>query len=117
MRGTGTPARLSSSLAFYTQRVYLREEIEASFGILGVRNSITFTAFYAESSNISADALAFLPDASSSPTAFDERGFGVRADHKLDAVHHAQRERRTHRFAPEWSRPARRAATTISRLR
>jgi uncharacterized protein (PEP-CTERM system associated) len=83
MRGTGTPAALSNSLAFYTQRVYLREAIQASFGILGVRNSITFTAFYVESSNISADVLAFLPDAFLFADRFDERGFSVRADHKL----------------------------------
>ena len=75
VRGSGTPATLSSSLAFYTQRVYLREAIEASFGILGVRNSITFTAFYARGSNISADALAFLPDAFLFADRFDERGF------------------------------------------
>lgn len=83
VRGSGTPATLSSSLAFYTQRVYLREGIEASFGILGVRNSITFTAFYAENSNISADALAFLPDAFLFARRFDERGFAARFDHKL----------------------------------
>jgi uncharacterized protein (PEP-CTERM system associated) len=83
MRGTGTPATLSGSLAFYTQRVYLRERIEASFGILGVRNSITFTAFYGENTNISADALAFLPDAFLFADRLDERGFSVRADHKL----------------------------------
>ena len=83
VRSTGTPATLSSSLAFYTQRVYLREGIEASFSILGVRNSITFTAFYSENSNISADALAFLPDAFLFADRFDERGFRARADHKL----------------------------------
>jgi uncharacterized protein (PEP-CTERM system associated) len=85
MRGSGTPATLSSSLAFYTQRVYLREAIEASFGILGVRNSITFTAFYAENSNISADVI-FLPDAFLFANRFDERGFIARFDHKLTPV-------------------------------
>ena len=86
LRVTGTPATLSSSLAFYTQRVYLREAIEASFAILGVRNSITFTAFYRENSNISASALAFLPDAFLFADRFDERGFGARFDHKLTPI-------------------------------
>ena len=83
LRTTGIPATLSSSLAFYTQRVYLREGVEASFGILGVRNSITFTAFYRENTNISASALAFLPDAFLFADRFDERGFVARVDHKL----------------------------------
>jgi uncharacterized protein (PEP-CTERM system associated) len=82
-RATGTPASLTNSLAFYTQRVYVREFVEASFAIIGVRNSITFTAFAADNSEISADALGALPDALLFATRIKHHGFGAHADHRL----------------------------------
>jgi uncharacterized protein (PEP-CTERM system associated) len=83
MRASGTPASLSNSLAFYTQRVYVREGVDASFAILGARNSIAFTAFAVESSDISADALGVLPDALLLARRIKQRGFGVSASHRL----------------------------------
>ena len=83
MRNSGTPAFLNSSLSFYTERVFLREAVDASFGILGVRNSITFSAFYAENTEISPDAAALFPDGFLFGERFTQKGFGVRADHKL----------------------------------
>lgn len=83
VRATGTPAFLGSSLAFFTEQIYLREGVDAAFTLLGVRNSISFTAFYAENTKISADAVGALPDAFLLGEQFTQRGFGVRADHKL----------------------------------
>lgn len=83
LRSTGAPAFLSTSLAFFTQRVYLREGVDASFAILGARNTITFTAFRAENTPLAADAAAIVPDAFALVDRFTQRGFGAHADHKL----------------------------------
>ena len=80
---SGTPESLANSLAFYTQRVYLREGVDASFAIIGKRNSIAFTAFAAENSDISADALGLLPDAILLARKVKQRGFGTYAQHNL----------------------------------
>lgn len=83
MRAHGTPEFLSNSLAFYTQRVYLREGVDASFAIVGIRSSIAFTAFAAENSGISADLLGALPDVLLFANRFKEHGFGANAVHRL----------------------------------
>jgi uncharacterized protein (PEP-CTERM system associated) len=82
-RTTGTPAFLSTPIAFYTQQVYLQEGVNASFAILGLRNSITFTAFAGENSQISADALGILPDALFTARVIKQRGFATYVEHKL----------------------------------
>jgi uncharacterized protein (PEP-CTERM system associated) len=82
-RSTGTPQFLSGSIAFYTQQVFLNEQVDASFAIIGARNSITFTGFVSEGTQISADALGILPDALSAATVIRQRGFGVYVDHKF----------------------------------
>ena len=80
---TGTPAFLASSLAFYTERIFLREAVDGSFAIIGARNSITFTAFYSESTEISPDAAAIFPDPFVLGDRFTQRGFGAQASHRL----------------------------------
>jgi uncharacterized protein (PEP-CTERM system associated) len=62
--------------------VYLREALNASFGILGARNSITFTAYYSENTRLSSEPFA-AGDAFRLADSFRQRGFGARADHKL----------------------------------
>src|SRR5262249_21168920 len=73
----------ANSLAFYTQRVYLREGIDASVAFVGRRNSIVFTAFTADSSDISADVLGLLPDAILLSRKIKQQGFGATAQHRL----------------------------------
>jgi uncharacterized protein (PEP-CTERM system associated) len=85
VRATGTPPFLADSLAFFTQQIFLREALEASVGILGVRNSISLTAFASETNALSADA-GTLPDAFLAVRKIAQRGFGLRADHKLTPV-------------------------------
>lgn len=80
---SGAPAFLANSLAFYTQRVYLREGVDASVAFIGKRNSIAFTAFATENSDISADALGLLPDAILLARRIKQRGFGTYAQHSL----------------------------------
>ncbi len=79
----GTPAFLANSLAVYTQRVYVREGVDASVAFIGRRNSIAFTAFAAESSDISADVLGLAPDAILLARKIKQRGFGGHAQHSL----------------------------------
>jgi uncharacterized protein (PEP-CTERM system associated) len=82
-RASGTPEFLANSIAFYTQTVFLNEIVDASFAIIGARNSITFTAYAGETSQISADALGILPDALLLASVIRQRGFATYVDHKL----------------------------------
>jgi uncharacterized protein (PEP-CTERM system associated) len=82
-RATGTPAFLTNSLAFFTQQIFLREALEASVGILGARNSITFTAFRSENTPLSADSGIALQDAFLLGSKIEQRGFGLRGEHRL----------------------------------
>ena len=82
-RASGTPASLTSSLAFYTQQVYIREGVEGSFAILGVRNSITFTAYRTHSNQISQDPTGAIPDVFLLADDITQYGASVRVDHKL----------------------------------
>lgn len=83
MRTAGAPAFLPGPAAFFTQRVFLREGVDASFAILGSRNSIAFTAFSVENTRVSADAITLAEDAFRLSERFRQRGFGIHADHKL----------------------------------
>jgi uncharacterized protein (PEP-CTERM system associated) len=85
LQSTGTPAFLATPLSFYTQRIFVREAVDASFGIVGVRNSITFTAFYAENTGLTGTASTVAPDTFLLADRFNQRGFGARADHRLTA--------------------------------
>jgi uncharacterized protein (PEP-CTERM system associated) len=82
-RATGAPAFLSNSLAFFTQRIFLREALDASFGILGLRNSVIFTAFRSQNQPLSIDEGLLPQDAFLLGDRIEQRGFGIRADHKL----------------------------------
>ena len=82
---TGTPESLAGSLAFYTQRVFVRDGVDAAFAILGARNSITFTVFSADNTRISADSAAVATEVFALTDRFKQRGFGIHANHKLTA--------------------------------
>jgi len=82
-QASGTPAFLANPISFYTQQVFRFEVIDASFAIIGARNSSTFTAYAGETSNISADALGILPDALQVATVIRQRGFATYVDHRL----------------------------------
>jgi uncharacterized protein (PEP-CTERM system associated) len=83
LRTTGTPAFLANSLAFYTESIFLREALDASVGIIGVRNSITFTAFRSQSTRLSDTPGASTPDAFLPGDRIQQRGFSVRFSHRL----------------------------------
>jgi uncharacterized protein (PEP-CTERM system associated) len=82
-RASGTPLFLANSLAFYTQQIMLQERLEASVGILGVRNSITFSVFGSDSTRLSEGLTGIVPDSFLLGDRVKQQGFGVRADHRL----------------------------------
>jgi uncharacterized protein (PEP-CTERM system associated) len=86
LRVSGVPPFLSNPLSFFTQGVYLREAFNASLGILGVRNSITFTAFYSENTRLSSEAATVPDDVFGVVDRFRQQGFGARFDHKITPV-------------------------------
>ncbi len=55
---TGLPAFLLPSQNFFSQQVYDLEIIQASAAILGVRNTVTFTVFFSESTTVSSQVAA-----------------------------------------------------------
>jgi uncharacterized protein (PEP-CTERM system associated) len=83
LRTTGTPSFLSGPLAFYTQQIFLQERLEVSAGLLGVRNSLTFTVFTSDSNALSEGLVGAVPDAFLAGSRIRQIGFGVRADHRL----------------------------------
>lgn len=83
LRTTGTPGFLSNSLAFFSEQVFLLERLQGSFAILGVRNSITFTAFRARSTALT-EPPPGLPEAFlASGSRVKQRGFGAAVNHRL----------------------------------
>jgi uncharacterized protein (PEP-CTERM system associated) len=83
VRASNAPAFLSDSLAFYTQRVYLREGVDASLALVGARSAIAFSAFAVENSDISADALGVVLDPLLLSNRVKQKGFGAYAQHRL----------------------------------
>jgi uncharacterized protein (PEP-CTERM system associated) len=53
LQSSGLPATLNGPLTYYTNRVYLWDRVDASAGLFGARNSLTFTAFYRKSRAVS----------------------------------------------------------------
>jgi uncharacterized protein (PEP-CTERM system associated) len=83
MRAAGIPEFLAGSLAFYTPQIMLQERLEASAGIIGVRNSITFSVFASESTRLSEGFASTAPDVFLLGNRIEQRGFSIRAAHKL----------------------------------
>jgi uncharacterized protein (PEP-CTERM system associated) len=84
LRVTGIPAVLVIPITFYTQNIFLQERLEGSVGILGVRNSLTFTAFSAKSTALTQTFSPALPDAFfAGGSRIRQHGFGFNASHRL----------------------------------
>ena len=83
LHATGTPACLANSLAFYTQEIFRQERLEGSLGVLGKRNTITFSAFRARSTRISSGVGTDLPDAFTPGSRITQTGFGANASHSI----------------------------------
>ena len=81
---TGTPAFLANSLAFYTEQAILQERLQGSLGLLGTRNSITFTAFKSRSTALT-ESVSPLPAEVFLEVGrrVEQTGFGLSASHRL----------------------------------
>ena len=83
LRNSGTPQFLGAPTGFFTQQVFLQERLEGSFGILGVRNSITLTLFAADSETLSGGVGSLLPELGLPTRRVRTHGFGVNASHRV----------------------------------
>jgi uncharacterized protein (PEP-CTERM system associated) len=83
LAATGAPEFLATPLAFYTQRIFLRDELEASVGLLGRRNSVTLTGFTSKSTSLTSGADTILPDAFAAGNRIRQQGVGLNFSHQL----------------------------------
>ncbi len=84
---SGAPSFLSSSLSFYSTQIFLQERLDASVGIIGLRNSLTFLVFASDSERISEGLTGVVPDAFLLGDRIKIAGFGLRADAQADALY------------------------------
>lgn len=61
MQNRGLPPTISDPLALFVQQTYLQEEVRASYGILGARNSVLFSAYRTKAEPIGGEAAAIPP--------------------------------------------------------
>ncbi len=86
LRRTGLPSFLAAPQSVYTEQVYLLESGVASFAILGVRNSLTFTGFYTDQQKLSDDLAVTVGDAFATTDQFTTRGISVALAHSQSAL-------------------------------
>jgi uncharacterized protein (PEP-CTERM system associated) len=77
MTTLGLPPFLLGPQSFFSERVYTLEQITASAALLGVRNVITFTVFASQSTTISGEIAANVPDPFQLASAIDQQGASV----------------------------------------
>ena len=81
---TGLPPTLGAPFNYYTNQIYVVEQVGASFGLIGARNSLTFSLFWYNSTPVTASGQA-LPIAFASSNAITQSGGGVAFSHQLSA--------------------------------
>jgi uncharacterized protein (PEP-CTERM system associated) len=86
MRANGTPAFLTSSTAFYSEQVFVHEQLQGSFAILGARNSITFTGFHTISTAVTAPPPGLPAEVFVALNShINQQGFGAGVSHSITA--------------------------------
>ena len=84
MQANGIPASLSGSTAFYSEQVFLHEDLRGSFAILGARNSITFTAFATNNTAVTAPPPGLPAEIFAALSShIKQKGFGAGASHTI----------------------------------
>jgi uncharacterized protein (PEP-CTERM system associated) len=83
MRASGSAPFLASSLAFFTQQVFIEERLEASVAILGRRNSVAFTAFGQRITALSGSTGAVAQDVLLQASRLSQHGLGIALDHEI----------------------------------
>jgi uncharacterized protein (PEP-CTERM system associated) len=83
MNTLGLPATLTAPLSFYTQQVYVSEQVQASVGLLGARNVVTFTVFAGNSEQVPATSNVTIQDAFATTSKINQRGAAANWSHRL----------------------------------
>ncbi len=86
IRQSGLPPFLTASQSVFTQQIFLAERAEASLGVLGVRNTLTFTAFRNRQQSLSPVIAPVINDVFANENGFTTRGLSVALIHTLTAV-------------------------------
>lgn len=84
LQQTGTPANLGLQTGFLTTRAFVEQVRQASVAMLGVRNTITFTATMSQREGIG--AAGGTPDDFTLSPEIDTRSLSISWAHKLSAV-------------------------------
>jgi uncharacterized protein (PEP-CTERM system associated) len=79
----GLPAVLVAPQAFYTQTVFVNEQISLTAGLSGARNTVTFTVFTGYSEQIPATLNTEVQGAFAAATKIDQRGASGNWSHRL----------------------------------
>jgi uncharacterized protein (PEP-CTERM system associated) len=83
----GLPPVLAEQRSFFTQQVLLQKRVNASFAILGARNTITFVGFWTEQRPVSGGSVTGLvTDDFRGLSANRQYGAALNATHRLSAV-------------------------------
>jgi uncharacterized protein (PEP-CTERM system associated) len=79
----GLPSFLVAPQSFYTQNVFVNERVALTGGLIGLRNTVTFTAFTGYSENIPATSNVAVQGAFVNATKIDQRGVSGIWSHRL----------------------------------
>jgi uncharacterized protein (PEP-CTERM system associated) len=81
---SGFPPELTSPFTFYTNRVYIANQVQATTTVFAARNALSLRLFWRENEPVSAGDSA-LPDVFTTFNAFEQRGAVLSASHNLSA--------------------------------
>jgi uncharacterized protein (PEP-CTERM system associated) len=86
MRATGTPASLSTSLAFYSEQILRQERLQGSYALIGNRNSVALTAFRGTTDALTQAPPGLPAEVFLNPNSrIDQHGFGLTGSHRVTA--------------------------------
>ena len=81
----GLPQFVTVPTNFYSNRINQIEALNASFGLIGVRNSIVFGAFYRTTTPVNVSPTSGLPDIFNTYSTTTQRGVSINFSHKISA--------------------------------
>ena len=82
----GLPAFLLGPQSFFSERVFLVEQITASAALIGVRNVVTFVVFASQSTTVSGPIAAGVSDPFQLANAIDQQGASVNWNLRLTPI-------------------------------
>jgi uncharacterized protein (PEP-CTERM system associated) len=85
LRSSGLPATLDGPVTYFTNRIYVLNRVDASIGLFGARNALTFNAFYRDSEAVSPTPDDPLPDVFALASRVEQRGAQAALSHNLSA--------------------------------